>query len=786
MIDIAPNNEGIATVPPTVPPTPPPPLPPPPPSLTPSSMATPPMGESAPDQNSIIDSFHRVGNLSEITDFSISTDSSENMTGKYSHNESIHSAVTIEDEQELTGKEDTRMAFYFRILVVALFVTLCALVPSIIYTVAHRNEVHSFESSFAALAEKVMDSVEYQLARKLSAIDSLRIAVTSFAAYTNTTWPFVTIPDYDLRGSGAQDLADTLMVAIHPLVMTDTRRLWQDYAVDNIGWLWQAQSRESMVSRTLQMEEPCWSIQTNTTTNRSHASIERIRRQLITPNYTYSFSSDIFQFDASSPNGVAVEETPGPYLPTWQVMPPLQQIINYDILSDPALRAAAEATMQSKEVTISQLNKLQQMSQQEANLVSALYSNLLELRYGKPNMTYHGDQIATMLYPIFDTFDTKTRRLVGMFSAIIYFEQFFSAILPPNTNGVLGVVENGCGDQFTYEINGDTAVFLGNEDLHDRSFDYMVQTFEFASLGNSKTFSYSEKSVKLNQEHCPYTLYVYPSMDLQNEYITSQPVIYSVSMGLVVLFISCTSLLYDIYVQRRMRRVLKKAKESRAIVSSLFPANVRDRLLQEEEERKQRVSAALDRGCSRRASADSRRTSNESRRNSNERDSRRGSNEPGARRLSNERGEPIRLRMPTRESIMSDMFNLPVTAMAGFAALAPAKLRLKFFLHDTSHHETPNYAMEEHESAEDEDNDLTLHATPIADLFPNCTVLFADISGFTAWSSEREPEQVFTLLQTIFQAFDRLARLKQVFKVETIGDCYVAVTGLPGRYLCST
>lgn len=55
----------------------------------------------------------------------------------------------------------------------------------------------------------------------------------------------------------------------------------------------------------------------------------------------------------------------------------------------------------------------------------------------------------------------------------------------------------------------------------------------------------------------------------------------------------------------------------------------------------------------------------------------------------------------------------------------------------------------------------------------------ADISGFTAWSSEREPEQVFTLLQAIFKKFDSLARKRDIFKVETIGDCYVAVTGLP-------
>merc|ERR1711988_30658 len=68
---------------------------------------------------------------------------------------------------------------------------------------------------------------------------------------------------------------------------------------------------------------------------------------------------------------------------------------------------------------------------------------------------------------------------------------------------------------------------------------------------------------------------------------------------------------------------------------------------------------------------------------------------------------------------------------------------------------------------------------PIADLFTDTTVLFADIAGFTAWSSVREPTQVFTLLETVYGAFDNIAQRRGVFKVETIGDSYVAVTGLP-------
>lgn len=58
---------------------------------------------------------------------------------------------------------------------------------------------------------------------------------------------------------------------------------------------------------------------------------------------------------------------------------------------------------------------------------------------------------------------------------------------------------------------------------------------------------------------------------------------------------------------------------------------------------------------------------------------------------------------------------------------------------------------------------------PIADFFPNCTVFFGDIAGFTAWSSTREPAQVFILLQTVYQNFDSIAKRRHVFKVETIG-----------------
>lgn len=43
--------------------------------------------------------------------------------------------------------------------------------------------------------------------------------------------------------------------------------------------------------------------------------------------------------------------------------------------------------------------------------------------------------------------------------------------------------------------------------------------------------------------------------------------------------------------------------------------------------------------------------------------------------------------------------------------------------------------------------------------------MFADIAGFTAWASTREPFQVFQLLETLYSALDRIAKARGVFKV---------------------
>jgi adenylate cyclase len=69
----------------------------------------------------------------------------------------------------------------------------------------------------------------------------------------------------------------------------------------------------------------------------------------------------------------------------------------------------------------------------------------------------------------------------------------------------------------------------------------------------------------------------------------------------------------------------------------------------------------------------------------------------------------------------------------------------------------------------------------IADHFPEASVLFADIVGFTTLSGGMPPEPLVSLLNDLFTRFDELARHHHVEKIKTIGDCYMAVCGVPEK-----
>jgi class 3 adenylate cyclase/HAMP domain-containing protein len=68
--------------------------------------------------------------------------------------------------------------------------------------------------------------------------------------------------------------------------------------------------------------------------------------------------------------------------------------------------------------------------------------------------------------------------------------------------------------------------------------------------------------------------------------------------------------------------------------------------------------------------------------------------------------------------------------------------------------------------------------TAIADSYAQATVLFADIVGFTTISADRDPTEILTFLNGLFTRFDKAAKLHGIEKIKTIGDAYMAVSGI--------
>jgi len=367
----------------------------------------------------------------------------------------------------------------------------------------------------------------------------------------------------------------------------------------------------------------------------------------------------------------------GPFLPIWQVAPISEEdptltatVVNFDFRSFPGTEGTLTAVSEIEEATLSSVLNLE--------VILALFEeDEAEDGLARPYSLF--------VQPVYDSFE-EDRALVALVQSVVSWELFFTDVVFQGSKGedtIYCVLKNTCGQSYTWLTGTDGIEYQGEGDWHETQFESYRVTTELNP--------YSDSAAAEEAGVCLFSFDIYPSSSLRQSYQTNKPAIYTSVVGAIFFLVVLTFGVYDWIIQHRNKKLVFAAARSNAIVSALFPSNVRDRLFAEQE-------------------ADDVKKKNK-------------------------------------------RFTAPKSGLQDF------------LLNDNGN--------------PDIDEELIFKTKPIADLFPETTIMFADLVGFTAWSSVREPSQVFTLLETVYHAFDVIAKQRRIFKVETVGDCYVAVAGLP-------
>lgn len=135
---------------------------------------------------------------------------------------------------------------------------------------------------------------------------------------------------------------------------------------------------------------------------------------------------------------------------------------------------------------------------------------------GASSKNYESEPLSYIHYPIFDKFGPE-QNTTAVLSATVFWTGYFANVLPENVKGIVAVVENN-EQTFTYRIDGEEATFLGMEDFHDTRYDHMELSSRYSTFNSDTSTGSGGRSqytgVPVDNEYMAYSIRVSLSFGL--------------------------------------------------------------------------------------------------------------------------------------------------------------------------------------------------------------------------------------------------------------------------------
>lgn len=133
------------------------------------------------------------------------------------------------------GTTETRLVHFLRLVFGVILVAATTLVAAGMYRLTKHDEQVRFESHVRVQSARIAQTIHRGVSERIEALDSMASTITSIAKATDQEFPFVTIPDFDVRGSATRVGARSHVLHYMPVVHDHNREAWEEYAMEHRG-----------------------------------------------------------------------------------------------------------------------------------------------------------------------------------------------------------------------------------------------------------------------------------------------------------------------------------------------------------------------------------------------------------------------------------------------------------------------------------------------------------------------------------------------------------------------